>query len=115
MGTDQDGSTGCVVLCAGSDCAKDERRAFRKLREAVRQSGLDVVPSRCLGVCNGPVVVVDPVGERPVVLRRVRRGAARRAVIDLARSKRSAVRSDDALAVGGKKARRAIRRAVEAV
>ncbi|MEM9607367.1 MAG: hypothetical protein AAGA99_08080 [Actinomycetota bacterium] len=112
MGQERDERPACVVLCAGSDCAKDERTAFRKLRDVVRDSELEVVHSRCLGVCHGPVAVIDRAGEEPVVLRRIRRGAARRVVVELARTGRAQGAGE--ISVAGKKARRAIRRAAKA-
>lgn len=98
------------MLCVGSDCAADERSAHRKLREALCRQEVPVVDAPCLGVCHGPVAVVEPVGSSPVVVRRVRRGRARRAIVELGRSGRLGPDATE-LSVDGKRGRRAIRRA----
>lgn len=55
-----------VAICAGNDCAKDERTRFKALVAALE--GLDVARTKCLDVCDGPVAVLDPAGEKPVVV-----------------------------------------------
>lgn len=62
----------CVVLCSGSDCAKDERKAYRSLARRLNEVDAAVVRSRCLGVCHGPVVVVADQGGQSLVQQRIR-------------------------------------------
>ncbi len=71
----------CVALCAGSDCAKDQRKAFRRLAESLADAGVEVTRTRCLGVCHGPVAVVAPDAESPVVVQRLRKGGDRRRLL----------------------------------
>lgn len=61
-----------VVLCSGTDCAKDERKAFRSLVRRLDDAGVEMVQSRCLGVCSGPVAVVADDRGCAVVVKKVR-------------------------------------------
>ena len=72
--------TAPVVLCSGSDCAKDERVAYRALRNDLVDAGVCFDKSKCLGVCKGPVVVVGD-GPSATVLGGIRSPKARRAVV----------------------------------
>lgn len=58
-----------VALCAGKDCAK--RCEFAKIRATLRAEH-DVVELACVGICSGPVVVVRPEADKPVVLSKLR-------------------------------------------
>ena len=99
-----------VVVCAGSDCAKDERRAFRDLVSSLAGAGATVAKSTCLGVCHGPVVVLDPTGRRPVVVERLRKRKAIRSLVGGLSSSRADV-TGGARIVAKKRAKKAIRRA----
>lgn len=74
---------GPVALCAGSDCAKDRRKDFRRLRAGL--DGVDVVTTKCMGVCHGPVVVLGAQSETPVVVERIRSAKQVKALRRLAR------------------------------
>lgn len=60
-----------LAVCAGKDCAKEERKRYRRVLDAMR--GVDLVRTPCLGVCEGPVVVIHPLGDTPVVVQRVKK------------------------------------------
>lgn len=62
--------SGSIAICAGPDCAKDRRKDFRRLRDGL--GDCDVVTTKCMGVCHGPVAVLGADSERPVVVQRVR-------------------------------------------
>lgn len=70
MSTRSPSTSPAIAVCAGSDCAADERKRFRRLRRAL--DGLDVVETKCLGVCHGPVAVLAPVSATPVVIERIK-------------------------------------------
>ncbi len=95
-----------VALCIGKDCRK--RAEFDELHAML--TGLPHIETRCLDVCNGPVVVVCPESTEEIVLARVRSRKQRR---DL----RRVILRGDALterlgrrAVTGSKRRAALRR-----
>lgn len=67
-----------VALCAGKDCRK--RCEFAKIRDAL-DAQCDVVELRCVGLCNGPVVVIDPACDKPVVYSKLRSKRQRKLVI----------------------------------
>lgn len=73
---------GPIALCAGSDCAKDRRKDFRRLRAGL--DGCDVVMTKCMGVCHGPVAVLGAQTDRPVVIERIRSGKQVKAIRRLA-------------------------------
>lgn len=58
-----------MALCAGKDCRK--RCEFAKVRTTLRRAH-DVVELSCVGICDGPVVVVRPDQNKPVVLSKLR-------------------------------------------
>jgi (2Fe-2S) ferredoxin len=58
-----------IALCAGKDCRK--RCEFSKIRVAL-DPHCDIVEVKCVGICNGPVVVVRPASKAPIVYARVR-------------------------------------------
>lgn len=95
-----------VFVCRGRECLRHPDRSD-DLVEAVAAVA-HVITTRCLGVCDGPVVVVDD-GGQPVVLRRIRSSKRRSQLRRSARRGRlvSALRSRR---VRGKKARRALKR-----
>ena len=92
-----------VAVCNGKDCRKGGTSGLTigALEESARP-----IPVGCLDVCSTPVVVVDPLGDRPVVLGEIDGRKARR---DLARWVSGGEASDRLLrrVLGGKKARRA--------
>ena len=100
-----------VAVCAGKDC-RAHRGRFDSLVEQLDRVAV-VVPTRCLGVCNGPVAVVTT-DRGGVVVRSIRSPKRRRQLVrsvragELARKLRSR-------RVRGKKERRALVRASRAV
>ncbi|MFN3258607.1 MAG: hypothetical protein ACE37B_23230 [Ilumatobacter sp.] len=70
-----------VALCAGKDCRK--RKEFGKLRSELDDQ-CTVVDLACVGICSGPVVVVNPASKQPLVFAKLRTKRDRRAVIELA-------------------------------
>ncbi|MEM8711958.1 MAG: (2Fe-2S) ferredoxin domain-containing protein [Planctomycetota bacterium] len=83
--TERNGSASipAVALCCGKDCVKD--KGFAELREALSER-CDVRETRCLGLCKGPLVILNaPTCEaslsadvEPVVLKRVAKPKQRR-------------------------------------
>jgi hypothetical protein len=65
-----------VGWCVGKDCRRDGAAATRRLLE----QHCTIVELPCLDVCSGPIAVIDPTGDRPVVLRKVR---SKKVVTDL--------------------------------
>lgn len=101
-----------VVLCSGSDCAKDERKAYRALRSQLSDADLVVERSECLGVCHGPVAVLVDHAGRSVVVKRVRTDKQRKRLVAAASEGRLGKARDAAPASpGDKKRKRALRRA----
>ena len=78
-----------VAVCAGKDCRK--RCEFEKLREALDQR-CDVVELRCVGLCNGPVVVLEPAGPEPAVYSKLRSKRHRKLVFAAASGDATALR-----------------------
>ena len=104
-----------VAVCSGSDCAKDERAAHKALLRGLRdESGIDVVTTKCLKLCHGPVAVLDVRGT-PVVVDKLRKPKRRRAAIAAATGDPDALSSLSSRVVDGKAARRAIERARQRV
>jgi|GEM_PF-974590 len=69
-----------VGLCAGRDCCK--RGASVKVRDVLERE-CDVVDLRCIGLCNGPVVVIDPASSKPAVYSKLRAKKQRALLIEL--------------------------------
>ena len=61
-----------TILCSGSDCAKEERNAYRALWSCLHNVGASIVKSKCLDVCHGPVVVVADAEGRATVIEKIR-------------------------------------------
>ncbi len=72
-----------VAVCAGKDCARDQRKQFRLLVDALDGLPGGIVKTKCMGLCNGPVAVVGPCSESPVVVRRIRKRPGRDAFLRL--------------------------------
>jgi len=68
-----------VGLCIGKDCRKAD--GFRTVERELRRT-CDLRSLQCLDVCDGPVVVLDPRGDSPVVIERVRNRAMVLELID---------------------------------
>lgn len=62
-------------MCSGKTCRRSE--GFAELETALSES-CSLVKTRCLGECKGPMVVTQPDGPEPVVLKRVRKPKQRR-------------------------------------
>ncbi len=63
-----------VALCTGKDCRGSA--GFEALHAAL--SGVSCVGTRCLDLCKGPVVVIDPRSNDALVLAKVRSPKQRR-------------------------------------
>lgn len=74
--------------------------------------GIEVVPTKCLGVCNGPVAVI-PLGRKPVVVSEVDSARAR------TRLQKAIANGDTRMlkryAVGGGKREKALKRSARAL
>ncbi len=53
-----------LLLCAGKDCFRNERAAFKKLEAAATNAGLELARVTCQGSCKGPTAVV-PTADGP--------------------------------------------------
>ena len=71
-----------TILCSGSDCAKEERKAYRALWSCLHGVGASIVKSKCLDVCHGPVVVVADADGRVIVIEKIRTRARREELAD---------------------------------
>lgn len=72
----------CVAVCSGKDCRKrDEYRALRAALATVA----DVEPTRCLELCDSPVVVVAPRTDAAMVFDKIRDTDQRAALVRLVR------------------------------
>jgi hypothetical protein len=100
-----------VAICTGRSCRKRDGAAA--LRDAVAGSGR-VVDSSCLSICKGPVVVLDPLGDVPLVLSKVR---SRKAIRDVGRvvAGRPPSRRLRERTVTGSKRDKAVHRAIRAL
>ncbi len=78
-----------VALCVGKDCAK--RCEFAKMRTTL-ETECDVLDLKCVGLCDGPVVVIDPGARRPAVYSKLRSKRQRRLVLAAVMGERRARR-----------------------
>jgi len=109
MKSQRDGRELLALVCHGSHCRGG---AQEELCEALRAAGVEVLPSRCLRVCKGPVAMF-PVGNRWQVVARIRGGRARRKVVlALTRQRQRGIRKRS---VRGGRRRRAIERGTQAI
>lgn len=53
-----------LLLCAGKDCFRNERAAFKKLEASATNAGLRLTTVACQGSCKGPTAVV-PTADGP--------------------------------------------------
>lgn len=95
-----------IAMCSGKACRKRSEHAELHDRLAAEA---DVVRFGCVGVCEGPVVVVAPSAGEAVVVARVRSPKAQR---DLVRAVRGRGLSDRLArrVVNGSKSSKAVRR-----
>ena len=70
-------SRAAPAVCTGKDCRRSA--GFEELQASL--SGVAYVETKCLDVCKGPVVVVDPASPDAVVLAKVRSPKQRRALL----------------------------------
>lgn len=98
-----------VALCGSKDCRTRSGHAELVEQLVAGDRPCQLIESRCLDICSGPVLVAGYGEERPQVFRKVRTAKQRR---DLLRFLGGAPMTDRlrALRVTGKKARRAIGR-----
>lgn len=78
-----------VAMCTGKDCRK--RCEFATVRSALDEQ-FDIVDVKCVGVCNGPVVVVDPHAAKPAVYSRIRSKRERSLLVGVAAGNKRAVK-----------------------
>ena len=69
-----------VAVCGGKDCARKRPDEHGALTGAL-DPGADVVTTSCLGICTGPVAVLDPEGDA-LVIAKVRKPKHRRALVE---------------------------------
>ena len=96
-----------VALCAGKDCA---RRCESAKMRATLEVECVIIDIACVGLCNGPVVVIDADAGRPAVYTKLRSKRQRRLVLAAARGKRRARRDLTASSVGKAKVVRRVAR-----
>lgn len=54
-----------LLLCAGKDCFRKEKKAFKNLEDSAGNAGLQLHKIKCQGTCEGPTAVVPtPCGPR---------------------------------------------------
>lgn len=78
-----------VALCTGKDCRK--RGEFTKMRTALEKS-CDVVDLSCIGLCDGPVVVIGADSGAPKVFSKLRSKRHRTMVVSAVLGDRRALR-----------------------
>jgi hypothetical protein len=98
-----------TIVCAGPSCRGAGRT---KLCTVLLEAGLEVEPSGCLGICEGPVAAA-PIGDRWEVIRKVDDKRRRsRLVAAVVSGQRSKVRGR---LVAGSRRKKALRRALKSV
>lgn len=103
-----------VAVCTGKSCRRRDEHVA--LRDELAATDAEVVEVSCLGICNGPVVVVQPASDDAVVLKRMRAKKARRKLCKLSQwPAKLPGRLRDQMVSGGKrnKALHRARRAIE--
>ncbi len=78
-----------VAMCVGKDCVR--RGEFAKMRTTL-EAECDVLELKCVGLCDGPVVVIDPAARRPAIYSKLRSKRQRRLVLAAALGERGARR-----------------------
>lgn len=97
-----------ITVCAGPDCARDERKAYKDLVDRAQGAGVELCRTRCMKVCHGPVAILDVDGS-PVVVSRLRGAKDRAAVVEGSLSGRLPKRLRK-VTVTGTKAKKALAR-----
>ncbi len=96
-----------VGLCTGKDCRRSPE--FPEMKSAL--SRCDVVETRCLDICDGPVLILDPLSDDAVVLSKLRSPKDVRDVRRVLRGHVSLTARLEKRRVLGSKRRSALRRA----
>ncbi len=89
-----------VAMCEGKDCRK--RCGFDKLHDELVKR-CDVVDLGCVGICSGPVVVVRPTADEPLVFSKLRKKQHRRDLVAVAVSNSKPSRELRSHSVSGSK------------
>ncbi len=98
-----------IVVCGGSACRGRREKEWERLIGRLDDAGVCVERSKCLDVCEGPVVIVTIDGQEEVVAN-LRAGKKQRALVGaVLRQKRSKLPA----VITGKKRKRAIARAMK--
>jgi hypothetical protein len=63
-------ATTIVGVCVGKDCRRSHE--FAAMQGAL--SRCQVIETRCLDICDGPVVILQPLSDEPIVLSKLRSG-----------------------------------------
>jgi hypothetical protein len=100
-------ATHVVGLCAGKDCRRSHE--FSEMKDALARCV--VVETRCLDICDGPVVILDPLSDNAIVLSKLRSPKDVRDVQRLARGQIKLSARLEKRRVLGSKRRSALRRA----
>jgi len=98
-----------VAMCAGKDCRK--RCEFAKMRDSL-DAQCDVVELKCIGLCNGPVVVIDPERPKPAVYSRLRSKRQRSLLLSVVAGDKRAIKELAGRRVSKKKAVSSVARQV---
>lgn len=96
-----------VALCAGKGCRK--RCEFAEVRKVLDRD-CDVIELKCIGLCNGPVVVAQPDTDSPVVYAKLRSKRDRGLLVGLASGDAQARRKLSSRKVDKKKSVTAVTR-----
>ncbi|WP_040491971.1 (2Fe-2S) ferredoxin domain-containing protein [Ilumatobacter nonamiensis] len=99
-----------VALCAGKDCRK--RCEAAKIRDSLAD-GFRVVELKCVGICSGPVAIVDPGSDRPIVYSKLRSKRDRKLLVRAVAGEQGARQELATRSVTKKKARRTVSRRLE--
>lgn len=101
-----------TILCSGSDCAKEERAAYRALSACLHDVGASIVKSKCLDVCHGPVVVVADTEGRATVIEKIRTKERRKQLAEaIASGQPDKVARGASVVAKGKRHSKALRKA----
>jgi hypothetical protein len=102
-----------VAMCAGKDCRT--RCEYGKVRAELDRH-CELIDLKCVDICAGPVVVVRPTSDSPVVLSKLRSKQHRKHLLGMLSSDGAISKDLRGLAVGKKKREatlRRVRRALE--
>ena len=101
-----------VAMCAGKDCRK--RCEYSKMRRAL-EDGCTIIELKCVGICEGPVVVVCAGSDNAAVFAKVRSKKQRDDVVVSAMGRRRPSRKLAELEVSSKDRREALRKVRRAI